>query len=236
MILADWIRSAFVRLSGPERERLSAWRALPAPPGARALLEDRFVVVDVESSGLDVFRDRLIAIGAVAVRGAQVAVAEHFYVVLRQTTASDDANILVHGIGGTAQQSGSEPRAALLDFLDFAGKAPLVAFHAPFDALMLRGAMRRYLGESFRRRWLDLAWLAPAVDPERAKSTRSLDGWTRGYGIGNGRRHHALADALATAQLLMVLQARASARGLRQTSELLEAAQAEEWEKSRRPR
>ena len=236
MIVLDWLRGAFARLAEPERERLAAWRALRDPEPARLHEEERFVVVDVESSGLDVFHDRLIAIGAVAVSGARIPLAEHFYVVLRQAVASDEANILVHGIGGTAQVEGAEPRQALLAFLSFAGKSPLVAFHAPFDEIMLRRAMRRHLGESFRRPWLDLAWLAPALDPERAKSVRSLDDWTGACGIGNARRHHALADALATAQLLLVLQSKAGERGLRTTGELLDAARGQEWATPRRPR
>ena len=144
MILVDWIRGAFVRLPPVERDRLAKWRAAPSPDAAAAHRGERFIVVDVESSGLDVFHDRLIAIGAVAVDGGRIALADHFYAVLRQRVASDEANILVHGIGGTAQVEGIEPRAALLAFLEFAGKSPLVAFHAPFDEIMLRRAMRRF--------------------------------------------------------------------------------------------
>lgn len=236
MIPLDWLRGAFARLSAPERERLAAWRGVQEADPAKAHGEERFVVVDVESSGLDVFHDRLIAIGAVAVGGERIRVADHYYAVLRQAVASDEANILVHGIGGTAQVQGEDPRQALLAFLEFAGKSPLVAFHAPFDEIMLRRAMRRYLGEPFRRAWLDLAWLAPALDPERAKSLRSLDEWVRACGIDNARRHHALADALATAQLLLVLQSKAQSRGVRTTGELLDAARGQEWATPRRPR
>ncbi len=236
MILADWLRGAFVRLPRAEADRLAAWRGTPAPDLASAHRDARFVVVDVESSGLDVFRDRLIAIGAVAVDGERIALADHFHVVLRQPVASDEANILVHGIGGTAQVEGMEQRQALLAFLEFAGRSPLVAFHAPFDEIMLRRAMRRFLGESFRREWLDLAWLAPALEPERARSARSLDEWTQAYGISNARRHHALADALATAQLLLALQSKAEERGLSTTRALLEAARGQAWATPRRPR
>lgn len=235
-MFADWLRGALVRLSQPERQRLAAWRALPVPAPGAAHCDARFVVVDVETSGLDVFHDRLIAIGAVAVSGARIALAAHFHVVLRQPRPSDDTNILVHGIGGTAQAEGVAPRKALLDFLDFAGRAPLVAFHAPFDAIMLRRALRRHLGEPFRPDWLDLAWLAPALEPAHAPRARSLDDWTHAFGIGNAQRHHALADALATAQLLLALQSRAGARGLHTVDALFEAARGEAWLGARRPR
>lgn len=229
MSLADWVLGRLVRLPEAEQARLRRWRAVPEPGTGQSHGAQRVVVVDVESSGLDIHRDRLIAIGAVAVDASRIALAGAFYVVLRQAVASDDDNILVHGIGGTSQVQGEEPRLALLDFLDFVGKSPLVAYHAPFDEVMLRRAMRRTLGESFARTWLDLAWLAPALDPVRAMSVRGLDGWALAFGIANHRRHHALADALATAQLYLALQCAADAKGLHRVRDLLEAARSQEW-------
>jgi DNA polymerase-3 subunit epsilon len=223
-MINDWLHGLFPRLSDAERARLAAWRRLEPVPLDTPHLETRFVVVDVESSGLDVLSDRLIAIGAVALVGSRIALTDHFHAVLRQRAGSDEANILVHRIGGTAQTTGEEPRQALLAFLEFAGKSPLVAFHAPFDALLLRRAMRRHLGESFRRRWLDLACLAPALAPEVGMTAHGLDDWTDAFRIRNTRRHHALADAFASAQLLQVLQARAAGQGLLTTAALLEAA------------
>jgi hypothetical protein len=46
---------------------------------------------------------------------------ESFRAVLRQASASDDENILVHRIGGTAETEGEDPADALLRFLDSPG-------------------------------------------------------------------------------------------------------------------
>jgi DNA polymerase-3 subunit epsilon len=164
------------------------------------------VVVDVETSGLNPARDSLIAIGAVAVDGGQISLTDTFEVILQQSTSSSHANILVHGIGGTAQAAGMEPVQALLDFLDFVGAAPLVGFHALFDETSIRRAMQQHhLGSDFNRPWLDLAYLAPALHPELAPRLKSLDDWAAQFDICNFARHSALADAYATAQLLLVL-------------------------------
>src|SRR5574340_755194 len=53
-------------LTTQQAERLAAWQAKTTPRYDLPLGESRYVVVDVESSGLNVSRDRLIAIGAVA--------------------------------------------------------------------------------------------------------------------------------------------------------------------------
>lgn len=228
MNILDWLLGRRPALTPSQQERLRRWRALPEPSLAQPHLDGRFVVVDVETSGLDVYSDRLIAIGAVTVERSLIALERGFYRVLRQERASPHDNILVHGIGGTAQSEGDDPACVLVDFLEYIGKSPLVAFHAQFDAIMLRKAVRRTLGEPFRRTWLDLAYLAPAVDGA-ASDARGLDDWLRVYGIANFRRHDALADALATAQLLQVLASRASAAGVTHTAQLMERARSAEW-------
>jgi len=201
-----------VPLGAAEAGRLRRWRELPeadlrAAPGAA-----RFVVADVEATGLDVRSDRLIAIGAVTVEASRVALGRSFYAILRQPEASSRENILVHGIGATAQRAGSDPAAALLAFLEFAGRAPLVGFHAAFDDALIRRAMREHLGERWQGRWIDLAQLAPQLMPEEARARQHLDAWLERFGIGVFSRHDAAADALATAQLLLALLPRAAAR------------------------
>jgi DNA polymerase-3 subunit epsilon len=200
------------RLEPEEVRALAKWRALPAPSPREAVTHLRWVVVDVESSGLDVWHDRLIAIGAVAVHGTVIELADGLDVVLRQEAVSDTANILVHGIGGTAQRTGLPPVAALLDFLTWAGKDPLVAFHAAFDTLMIGRALRTFLGLKWSPPALDLADLLPALFPD-GRDCRQLDDWLARFGIPNDARHQALADAYATAQLWQIALTRAQAAG-----------------------
>jgi len=66
----------------------------------------------------------------------------------------------------------------------------------------------------FDPRWLDLAQLAPALHPDRARERRSLDDWLKAFEIPSPSRHDALADAYATAQLLLVLLADAERQGI----------------------
>ena len=215
--------------------RLQRWRELSEPDLAQVPLDGRYVVVDVESSGLNLRSDRLIAIGAIAVTASRIDINGGFGVVLQQEAASDDANILVHRIGGSEQTGGVEPATALLGFLDYIGKSPLVGYHARFDEVMIAKATRRYLGEPFRRTWIDLAALAPALRADLAPKVHGLDEWSAQFGIANFARHNALADALATAQLLLALCTHAAESGLSTQRALLETAESQEWlERSRR--
>lgn len=193
--------SARPRLPAQLASRLAAWKALPEPDAGTAVTAQRWVVVDVETSGLDATRDRLISIGALGVAGAAVDLSDSFEVVLRQARPSDGANIEVHGIGGTEQLGGSDPAEAMVAFLEFIGKAPLVAYHARFDETVIARAASGVLGLRFARRWLDLADVAPLAWPGRVRGN-GLDGWLEAFSIPVSFRHRAIVDCLATAQLL----------------------------------
>lgn len=178
------------------------------------------MVVDIESSGLNPFHDRLISIGAVAVSDGLIRFRDSFKVVLRQDRPSDPGNILVHGIDGTTQVSGRDPEAGLIEFLTFAGKTPLVGFHADFDRVMIARATDNVLG--MKPAWLDLAILAPALFAGRLPRTATLDDWLRVFGIGNYARHNAVADAFATTQLFQIVLAQATRQGIEDGIGLIE--------------
>ena len=157
----------------------------------------------METSGLNALQDSLIAVGALAVTDGAIDLADSFEVVLRQDRPSTGPNIELHGIGGTEQMRGADPAEALRRFLDFVRDDPLVAFHAPFDAMVLRRALRARLGRGFRRRWLDLADVAPLAFPGRVRG--GLDAWLAALGIPMAYRHRAVVDCLATAQLFLAV-------------------------------
>jgi DNA polymerase III subunit epsilon len=171
----------------------------------------RWVVIDCETSGLDMARDRLLSVAAVAVRDGRIALAESYEARVQQAFPSEPGNILIHGIGGDAQLTG-RPLGAVMDELQrLIADAILVGFHAAFDATILR----RQGVSSLRHDWVDLATLAPALFPERRPRESSLDHWLDQFGIPAHARHDALGDAFATAQLLLVALAEAHRQGVK---------------------
>lgn len=217
------------RLAEDAAQRLADWKKLPEHCGQALLDSSRFVVVDVETSGLNLARDRLIAIGAIAVREGRIALGESFEIILQQQNVSAKDNILIHGITGTAQTEGVAPTEALLRFLEFLGKDPLIAFHVTFDQTMIRRALKEFLGLNFKHHWADLAYIAPALHPELKNRYRSLDDWIGHFGIQNFSRHSALADSLATAQLFQVLAHQAREKDILQFKGLQQLEKAQRW-------
>ena len=181
------------------------------------LAEARWVAIDCETSGLDAARDRLLSVGAVPVLEGRIALGERFAALVRQEVASAPANILIHGIGGDAQLDGLLLQEVISNLAASVGDAIPVAFHAPFDAAVLKR-------HGFRARapWHDLAVLAPVLFPGR--KAKLLDDWLTEFGIATHARHDALGDAFATAQLLLVALAEARRQGVTSLEALRDAA------------
>jgi DNA polymerase III subunit epsilon len=168
--------------------------------------EARWVMLDVETSGLDTKHDRLLAIAAIAMRvdwsakKLSVDLGDSFEVVLQQNEASTKDNILLHGIGVQQQRAGTEPAQALRAFADFAGSSPLLAFHAAFDKAMVGKYADLYLDAALPNTWLDIDHLC-AVTHSTVRA-RALDDWMRHFNIVCAMRHQAAADTLAECELL----------------------------------
>ncbi len=184
-------------------DRLRGWFGLPA-----AVDEGRWVVLDVETSGLDPQRDQLLAIAAIAVqvdwerKRLSILPGDSFEVVLRQTSVgSSRDNILLHGIGLQRQREGAPAGEALHAFERFIGHSPLLAFHAPFDQAMIGRHVLAHLGAALPNRWVDIEQLC-AVTHEKVKA-RALDEWLAHFGIVCTPRHQAAADTLAECELLL---------------------------------
>lgn len=180
-----------------------------------ALDRRRWVVLDVEASGLDPGRDRLLSIAALglklshAQRTPEIEIADSFEVLLRQPAdpgPTDDGvreNILIHGIGLAAQGSGLPAQQALHAFELFVGHSPLIAFHSSFDKTLIDRTMRAVLGRTLGNPWVDLEHVAAALFKQATR--QSLDHWIRRFDIRCEARHQAMADTLATSEFLLKL-------------------------------
>lgn len=221
-----------VPLTGAQQQAIVDWKNLPVPDAGLPHQLCRYIVADVESSGLNMAKDKLISIGAVAVVNGIIDFNDAFEVVLRQDEVSTHANILIHGIGGSAQRDGMDPPQALIAFLQYLGKSPLVAYHALFDQRMIARAMDDYLGLKFDLTWIDLAWVLPDIFRETIAEQVDLDDWLGLFNIENIQRHNAVSDAFATAQLLQVAIARGGQRNAPSPASFMQIEKSRRWMRS----
>ncbi|WP_300629472.1 3'-5' exonuclease [Pseudomonas sp.] len=208
MSLFSWLRTKKPMLDAAQQQRLAQLR-LPAALGTGSLRSQRWVVVDLETSGLHLNRDQVLSIGAVVIEDGAVDFSQMFERTLQRTATKPSPSVLIHGLGPSAIAAGSDPVDALLDFMAFVGDSPLLAFHAPFDQHMLGRALKESLGYRLAHVFLDVADIAPLLCPEANIREAGLDEWINHFRLQVGERHHASADALATAELMLILFSRA---------------------------
>lgn len=226
--LLSRLQRRHLALDDSQRQRL---KALPPPPSLAAPLhQQRFVVLDLETTGLNLNRDIVISIGAVTIEGGAIDMAQQFECTLRRQVKVTES-VLIHGIAPSELASGQPPAEALLSFMEFAADSVMLAFHAPFDQRMLARALKNELGYTLENPFLDVADLAPMLFPEVLTRRGSLDYWMNYFGIDIAQRHHASADALATAEIALILFNRARRMGIERVDELAERVRC--WQRAR---
>jgi DNA polymerase-3 subunit epsilon len=229
--LAETLRARRTRRALPDklRARLQAVRRgfLDRPGLGEPIALARFVALDLETTGPRMLTDRIISIGAVAVTARTVRHDDAFEAVLRQERSSATDNILIHQIGGQAQLGGADPDEGLVACLEFIGDSRIVAFRAEFDATVFRREVRERLGMRAWPRFIDLAHVLAALFPNT--ENESLDDWATHFGLPPIGRHHAIADAYATAQLLMIVLELAARTGVTTARDLRDVERAQRW-------
>ncbi|SFB33230.1 DNA polymerase-3 subunit epsilon [Pseudomonas sp. NFIX10] len=208
MNLFSWLRPAQPTLPDALQRRLERLPA-PSPLGEGDLREQRWVVLDLETTGLNLNKDQVLSIGAVVIEDGAIDFSQQFERTLQCDQQKLGPSVLIHGLAPSAIAAGSAPAEALLAFMAFVGDSPLLAFHAPFDSHMLGRALKDHLGYRLQHPFLDVADLAPMLCPQANLRKSGLDEWIDWFKLQVFDRHNASADALATAELALILFSRA---------------------------
>ncbi|WP_347909482.1 3'-5' exonuclease [Pseudomonas grandcourensis] len=208
MSLFSWLRPPSPNLSAHLQHRLEQ---LPtaADLAQCSLREQRWVVLDLETTGLNMNKDHVLSIGAVVIEDGAIDFRQQFERTLQYPQVKLGPSVLIHGIGPSAIAAGSDPAEALLDLMEYIGDSPVLAFHAPFDQHMLGRALKDHLGFKLQHPFLDVADIAPLLCPQAHIREAGLDDWIDWFKLEVFERHHASADALATAELMLILFSRA---------------------------
>lgn len=150
-----------------------------------------YVAVDLETTGLDPKRDRIIEIGALKV--AEGRIEGRWETRVNPGRQIDSVVTQLTGIADADVQNAPWIEEVLPDFLAFAGELPLLGHNVIFDyAFLKRAAVNERL--PFERQGIDTLKLARRFLP--ALESRSLESLCRYYEIRQ-QAHRAPEDARA---------------------------------------
>ena len=205
-----------------------AWRGasgglsvgLAEPPGAALALESAtYVVVDLETTGLSPGTAAICEIGAVRVQGLELG--ERFETLVNPRRPLPAPIAALTGIDPRALRGAPPAELAVRRFLEFAGDAVLVAHNARFDLGFLDREVERLTGRRIAAPVVDTVWLARRLLAGRL-SRVGLASLAHFFGTAVRPCHRALADAEATAEILLALIGLAQETGAVTVAELVD--------------
>ncbi len=160
-----------------------------------------FVIVDTETTGSRAGEDRLIEIGAARLVGGEIV--DTFQQLVDPGRHVPNRITRLTGIS-TAMVYGQPPATEVMPrFVEFLGDAVLVAHNLPFDARFLDVALAEAGLPPLQNPSLDTLRLARRL--LSSLPSKGLSKLTQHFGIEVNGRHRALGDAVATAELLVIL-------------------------------
>lgn len=183
--------------------------ALAGAEGRSPFVETPWVVVDVETTGLTPKAHEVIEIGAVKVVRGQIV--DRFQRLIRPSRPVSRASLEITGIGQAELEQGVSGQEAFRDFFAFAEGALLAAHNAPFDMGFLARAYAERHGGPWPFPVLDSLALAQIALP--GLKSYGLDPLARHLSVPLAQHHRALADAEATAGVILAILERLGAKG-----------------------
>ena len=171
-----------------------------------------YCAVDLETTGLDLRRDVIISFGSVAIDGGRVIAGSSIYSLVRGPSRVSPEAIAVHSLR-PADLADAPPWEESVDLLLQALTGRVLVAHAAWIE-------RAFLRRAFRVRQVppprivvDTAALARAAGLAAvgASAEPSLELLARDLGLPAHEPHHALGDALTTAEVFLALATRLAA-------------------------
>ena len=173
------------------------------PPSHTALAALPAVALDLETTGLDVANDRIVEVGAVAMRGPVILDEPRLDTRVDPGVPIPAASTRIHGIADS-QVAGAPKLAVLFEpLVEMLAGCVVIGQSIRFDLAVLRHEAARAGLPWHDPPALDVAHLAGALD--RGLVDLGLESLADRYGVTIEQRHDALGDSLAAARIFVEL-------------------------------
>ena len=173
------------------------------PPSHTALAALSAIALDLETTGLDVANDRIVQIGAVAMRGPVVLSEPRVHTRIDPGVPISAASTRIHGISDPEVAGAPRFVEVIGSLAEMLAGRVVIGQNIRFDLAMLRHEAAR-AGVTWRDPpALDVAHLAGALD--RGLVDLGLESLAYRFGVSIEARHDALGDSVAAAEIFAAL-------------------------------
>ncbi|OCH17371.1 DNA polymerase III subunit epsilon [Aliivibrio sp. 1S165] len=214
----------FHPLEGIKRKRKKYINTVNLPKMLRCLVEEpcpeihdlaknsNYIVLDLETTGLDSESDLILSMGWVDVINNKIDLASAQHLYLTNDSQIKPETAIINHITPQMLEKGASIHDAMATFFE-AAKGKVIVAHA---CVMERNFINHYLFQTYGLRELPLLWLDTLCIEKKLANAISnhedidltLSVTRSRYGLPEYNAHNALADAVSTAELLLAQQKR----------------------------
>jgi DNA polymerase-3 subunit epsilon len=173
-----------------------------------------YVVVDLETTGLNLRRDTIVSYGATVIHQGRMVAARNTYGLVRPECPMSAESITIHALRPTDLAT-APPLSRAVDVLhDLINGRVLIAHAAWFETAFLTRAFEE-CGRRMQSRIIDTAAMARAASLQTAscRGEPDLESMATELHLPVDCPHYALGDAITTAQVFLALAGRLVPRG-----------------------
>lgn len=193
-------------LTEPASEVIRQFEKTPAADPRLNIADCRFVVIDLETTGLNAKTDYIVSIGWVVIQAQEIVLAEaKHYLIASPVSVGQSA--VFHGVHDKDLKGARELSDVLRELLSTFAGAVFVAHHAQIEQQFMTVACQRLFGKAPRLRFIDTMALEWQRLQQQGKVLKSrdlqLNSCLERHHLPTSQQHHALADAFSCALLLL---------------------------------
>ncbi|WP_306518255.1 exonuclease domain-containing protein [Rheinheimera sp.] len=180
---------------------LVAWPSPDTP-----VSQCRFLVLDIETTGLDAKNDHIVSIGWLLIEHQEINLAQARHVLIK-TPVSVGQSAVFHGLHDKDLSEAQELAEAITELLQQYAGAVFVAHHASIEQKFLTMACQRLYGRSPKFKFIDTMQLEWQRLLNQGKVIHQRDlrlpSCLNRHHLPQSQHHHALEDAFSCALLLL---------------------------------
>lgn len=178
--------------------------------------KEPFVVVDLETTGLDPVSNEIIEIGALKVEGGEVK--DIFNQLVRPKAELSKEIISLTGITPEMLEGAPRIEEVLPDFLNFIDEKALIAHNVDFDIPFLKEHVKRALDKEINNRTVCTLKTSRALLPNL--DNHKLHTVAHYFKVPISGRHRAIGDSEATYQVWLHLAKKLNEKNIKTLDEL----------------
>jgi len=209
----DWPTFFTTLASQAKDSRLKQYYSADMVQGDTPLRDVPFVALDFETTGLDPQKDEIISIGLVPFSLQRIRCRESAHWVVNPHRPLEEESVVIHGITDSDVSDAPDLLRFLEKVLDALAGKVVVVHYQKIEREFMNSALKARLNEGIHFPVVDTMAIELAIQQRQyggfwnrlqgnKPGSVRLGKARRRYGLPTYQPHHALTDALATAELL----------------------------------